>query len=77
MTLFHKQSEPITSAMIIPGTAYFKFRKSLIGPSMRLKTNDHEVLNILMKENIYTNITIKGWQNALQLYKKTIEIGTK
>ena len=40
--------------MIISGTAYFEFRKSLIGPSMRLKTNDHKVLNILMKENIYT-----------------------
>jgi hypothetical protein len=36
--------------MIVHGTAYFKFRKSLIGPSTRLKTNNNEVLNILMKE---------------------------
>ena len=50
MTLFHKHSEPITFVMIVHGTAYFKFRKSPIGPSTRLKTNNHEVLNILMKE---------------------------
>ena len=40
--------------MIIFGTAYFNFRKSLIGPSVRIKTNDSEVLSTLMKENIDT-----------------------
>ena len=70
LTLFHKQSEPITSAMIIPGTAYFKFRKSLIGPSTRLKTNGHEVLNILMKENIYTKHYNKRMAECLATVQK-------
>ena len=52
--MLHKQSEPITFAMIRFGTACFKFRKSLIGPSMLLKSNDEEVLSTLMKESIYT-----------------------
>ena len=70
LTLFQKQSEPITSAMIIHGTAYFKFRKSFIGPSTRLKTNDHEVLNILMKENIYTKHYNKRMAKRLATVQK-------
>ena len=53
--------------MIVHGTAYFKFRKSPIGPSTRLKTNNNEVLNILMKENIYNNITIKRMAEGLTI----------
>ena len=53
--------------MIIHGTTYFKFRKSLIGPSTRLKTNNNEGLNILMKENIYNNITIKRMAEGLTI----------
>ena len=56
--------------MIVHGTAYFKFRKSLIGPSTRLKTNNNEVLNILMKENIYNNITIEGMAEGLAITQK-------
>ena len=53
--------------MIAHGTAYFKFRQSPIGPSTRLKTNNNEVLNILMKENVYNNITIKGMAEGLTI----------
>ena len=53
--------------MIAHGTAYFKFRKSPIGPSTRLKTNNNEVSNILIKENIYNNITIKRMAEGLTI----------
>ena len=63
--------------MIIHGTAYFKFRKSLIGPSTRLKTNNHEVLNILMKEKYLQRHYDKRMAESLATAPKmTIEIGT-
>ena len=63
--------------MIVHGTAYFKFRKSPIGPSTRLKTNNHEVLNILMKENIYTKHYNKRMAKCLATVQKTIKMETK
>ena len=63
--------------MIISGTAYFKFRKSLIGPSMRLKTNDYEVLSTLMKENICTKHYNKRMARCLTTVQKTIKMETK
>ena len=63
--------------MIISGTAYFKFRKSLIGPSMRLKTNDHEVLSTLMKENICTKHYNKRVAKCLATVQKDNGNGNK
>ena len=63
--------------MIVHGTAYFKFRKSLIGPSTRLKTNNNEVLNIILTINIYKIIAIKRMAESLATAQKmTFEIGT-
>ena len=63
--------------MIIFGTAYFKFRKSLIGPSMRLKSKDSEVLSTLMKENICTKHYNKRMARCLATVQKTIKMETK
>ena len=51
--------------MIVHGTAYLKLRKSPMGPSTRLKTNNNDVLNIILKINIYKIIAIKRMAESL------------
>ena len=63
--------------MIISGTAYFKFRKSLIGPSMRLKSKDSEVLSTLMKGSICTKHYNKRMAKCLATIQVTIKNGNK
>ena len=40
--------------MVVHGAAYLKFRKSPIGHSTRLKINNNEVLNIVLKTRYAT-----------------------
>ena len=53
--------------MVVHGAAYLKFRKSPIGHSTRLKINNNEVLNIVLKTHIYKLAKTKKWLKALLL----------